>query len=128
MWFKLLKGRHIQSEHGKDVAYRRGDVIESDRRLDRLFPNKFERVSGRRAVGRKRVTAGKTSDAGRASESPSDKVSGRNVTGQFAKARNNDLTVYRAGARYTVLADGQEVYSGDTKKAFVAWLNKYAEV
>jgi hypothetical protein len=52
MKFKLRKekgrvaGRHIEKdpETGKDVYYKPGDIIDSERELDKIFRGKFEKV------------------------------------------------------------------------------------
>lgn len=42
MKFKVTSGVHIENKNNK--AYEVGDVVESDRELDKIFKNKFIRV------------------------------------------------------------------------------------
>jgi hypothetical protein len=45
--FRLKDGRHSQLEDGLMVRYKPGDVVPSERPLDVIFLNKFDRLTGR---------------------------------------------------------------------------------
>ncbi len=40
-----VAGNHIETVDGKDVVYKAGDTIHSEKELDKIFPGKFERIS-----------------------------------------------------------------------------------
>jgi len=45
MKFKVLAGSHHQvTGHGRKKTYKKGDVVESDRQLDKIFKNKFKQL------------------------------------------------------------------------------------
>lgn len=42
--YKVLAGQHIQIEGGRELKYRAGEIVESDRPLDEEHYNKYQRV------------------------------------------------------------------------------------
>lgn len=66
-------GPHEDGPPGQTVIYTKGDVVESDKRLDLLFPNKFIRLAGKKdedidpstPAGRRKAAAQEPTEAAR---------------------------------------------------------------
>jgi len=105
--FRLTGGMHVDE---KGEVFRSGDLVPSQKPLDKIFRNKFIKVSQEdleqekppmpekppiSKVAKKKKTAKKKK---RKSKKDSEKI----VTDQFPAASVVDLEVYQKGSRYNV--------------------------
>lgn len=131
MFFRLKAGAgpHADKKNGKDVVYRQGDLIESDRDLRELFPSKFVRVMGSGEVveypkddlielepkqaGEEDIEVPdeipapkvlKTSlkASKKAEDSKTSASLGTNVTKKFPRAEEEDFSVFSKGGEFFV--------------------------
>jgi len=143
--FKVVKGKHYEGTK----CYKKGDIIASDKPLDKLFRNKFEIVSRPVEVD----TVGSSPSSGpesdpvetlvmtpvleevetedtitSTSEEEQDVYHGDDVTKKFPDAIAKGVLVYRKGRKYTVVDfDSNEVLDSTmTRKAKVEeWLKEW---
>jgi hypothetical protein len=103
MKFKNNGGDHVEA----GVTYKKGDVFESDRQMDKIFLHKFERVYDEAPkqlkLGKKKGKAKKTPEK---PQSPSDKR-GVDVTDQFEGFEEDGYKVFRRGTKF-------HIYEGDS--------------
>lgn len=111
MKFKVLEGEHRPSmgetAAGKEVAGP-GDVVESDNDLCKMFPNKFKRLISKKAQDDD--AEAEAVPVEEADAAPVTKDLGmEDVTGEFKKAKDNDLKVlFTEGKGYSFF-DGEEL-------------------
>jgi len=113
--YKVVAGRHKE----KDVVYKKGDVIETDTDLVRLFGEKFELVGETPAPKKKEEAASTTTEP---------KV----VTDAFEGAEAEELVVHQVGRKYYVYENDDletpiEGGNGVGKKKAAASIANYIE-
>lgn len=104
MKFLLKPGCGTHNEAGQ--LYKSGDVVESNERLDQIFPDKFEAVAATVQAAHE-PTAQEQAEALAKKEEESD-GKGRDVTADFVGAAEKGLQVYTANGWYRVYEDGAE--------------------
>lgn len=92
--FVLTGGGHRESD---GTSYTRGEVVESDRDLVALFPNKFAPVGTSEAA----VAQARAKEKAGVKEEADDKA-GDDITKDFAKADACGVVVRRDGRKYQV--------------------------
>jgi len=145
----LLKnkcGTHIEpGKEGKaPVQYKPGDIVQSDRDLIELFPNKFEIPPGEAGQSNTPIVpppdiplptkSVSSEDTDEKVDSPSGSKLvigyGKDVTASFATAAVVDLRVFEKSKQYTVVdpEDGEPLHNGKLRKKQVEdFLQKFVE-
>lgn len=119
MKFRLLPkaGDHAEAgAGGVALAYRAGDIVESDRDLMEAFPNKFERVDVAeepaspstpfKPSAEEKTAVQKAAEEGAKDvsppEDPKSNPLGRDVTKRFPKALEEEFLVFADGGAFSV--------------------------
>lgn len=107
MKFRLTGGSHVAG----DRSYKKGDVIESDKDLVKIFVNKFERLHDEDTPVSKGTQIDVPGQAPRPAEAEEEAAEveglGVDVSAEFPEAAEADVLVFKAGKLYTV-ADADE--------------------
>ena len=121
MRFEQLNGVH---GHLNGVDTKKGDVVESDDRLDKAFPGRFRLMSEQEAAS---VVVAASSAPSEATVAVAGEVEA-DVTAEFPEAAAIELRVMKRGDAYVVF-DGEELLTqpGETLTAgqVVAFVNKF---
>lgn len=128
MLFKMKSGVGSHAEPGPDgrvVIHKAGDnaIIESDRDLVTMFPNKFERVDEINPAKPEKSDVQKAAEEGfkgvmppadPPAEQEEEEPLGRDVTHRFPLAEEEDFKVFaKGGAFFVVEADDPDVPLND---------------
>lgn len=146
--YRVINGTHAPNPGKNPHLLRKGDVIESDRALDKIFRNKFEEVppetpvtptpSADEVEDETTVVDLETGDGGTDDEEKantdtdqsltSGDTLGENVTSQFSKAEAVGALVFKSGNAYQVAsADSPETPMNKKALRSKAKVNEFLE-
>lgn len=99
--YEVAKGKHIH----EGITYTEGDVIESDKPLDRIWQNKFVKVGtkDKKQLKLLKKKQRKNEDV----DTDDEDTLGENVTDQFPAAARVDCLVFKKDGKF-VVADADE--------------------
>ena len=101
--FKLLAGNYRSADKKN---YNSGDIVESDRELDKIFVNKFSRVGATEAPTEPPKAPADSAPANNdktPASAPDDDDKGENITAEYPDAVDAGLEVYKKSGWCTVL-------------------------
>lgn len=143
--FKLLKGKHREGGTRTHRLYKPGEIVKSDLPLDKMFRNKFHKLSKdeveildlaaelkakKKTKGKKKVTIKKTGKKKVTTKTIGDDGLGTEATKNWDDAKENGLKVYRRGTYYHVYEKGSKTplnASGLKKAKVQEFLTGYLE-
>ena len=131
--FKVLAGSHEEGRDANRRLFVKGDIVESNRPLDKIFVNKFQRVDADTPSSKgERVEAGVEDDENTDDNNETKAVELVDVTEDFKQAEQKGLVVKRNEEEKTYhvfLKDDldNEEFQGTAKKQVKAFISEYGE-